>query len=137
MEKGKTDELFEPFNWTNNTEQTEKKAVELTREQTKARTNERKLVRMNESSYEQRKLVRTKKARTNERIQQRMDERTNKQWKEQTLEWKNERTSNKWTNERNDGRTYMNNERTIERTNERLEVRTKKRTTELMNGGTI
>lgn len=31
----------------------------------------------------------------------------------------------------------MNNERTIERTNERLEVRTKKRTTELMNGGTI
>ena len=44
----------------------EKKAVELTHEQTKARTNERK-------------LVRTKKARTNERIQQRMDERTNKQ----------------------------------------------------------
>ena len=60
MEKGKTDELFEPFNWTNNTEQTEKKAVELTREQTKARTNERKLVWTNESSYE------WTKARTNE-----------------------------------------------------------------------
>ena len=60
--------------------------MELTHEQTKARTNERKLVRTNESSYErtrartnERKLVRTKKARTNERIQQRMDERTNKQ----------------------------------------------------------
>ena len=86
MEKGKTDELFEPFNWTSNTEQTEKKAVELTREQTKARTNERKLVWTNESSYErtkartnERKLVRTKKARTNERTNTTTNGRTNKQ----------------------------------------------------------
>ena len=112
MEKGKTDELFEPFNWTSNTEQTGKKAVELTREQTQARTNERKLVWTNESSYErtkartnERKLVRTNessyertKARMNERKLVRMNESSYERRKlvrtnEYINEWTNEQTS--------------------------------------------
>ena len=78
MEKGKTDELFEPFNWTNNSEQTEKKAVELTREQRKARMNERKLVWTNESSYEWTK-ARTNKESSYERTNTTTNGRTNKQ----------------------------------------------------------
>lgn len=113
MEKGKTDELFEPFNWTNNTEQTEKKAVELTREQTKARTNERKLVRMNESSYEQRKLVRTNEY-NNEWTNEQTSSERNKLWNEKT----NEQAINERTSEMTDERIWTTNGRLNERMND-------------------
>ena len=69
-------------------------------ERTKARTNERKLVRMNESSYERRKLVRTNEY-NNEWTNEQTSSERNKLWNEKT----NEQAMNERTSEMTDERT--------------------------------